>query len=260
VSRVAAPQPSGRGPTLLDQDWSNVAFLHWPVSPATVRPFLPAGTSPDMHDGITYVGLIGLRIARTRVGRGPAAPWLGAFLETNVRLYSLDAEGRHGVVFRSLDAERLPSVVGARTAGHLPYKWSRLRYAQDGDIREYRVRRRWPDHRGATSRFAVRVGEPIEQPSPLELFLTARYGLHTGWGPWTMWGPAEHEPWPLHRAELVSLEDQLVTAAGLPAPAESPVSVLWSPGVRSRFGMPRRVRVPGGRPATAGISARPAGT
>lgn len=260
MTRTAANQPLGRGPMLLDQDWSNVAFLHWPVSPATVRPFLPAGTSPDMHDGITYVGLIGLRIARTRVGRGPAAPWLGAFLETNVRLYSIDAEGRHGVVFRSLDAERLLSVLGACTAGQLPYKWSRLRYHQRGDVHEYRVRRRWPDQKGVTSRFAVRVGEPIPQPSPLELFLTARFGLHSTWGGWTMWGPVEHALWPLHRAELVSLEDELVTAAGLPAPAESAVSVLWSPGVRSRFGVPQRVRVPRGRQAAAGISARPAGT
>jgi len=40
------------------------------------------------------------------IGRGPAVPYLGTFLETNVRLYSVDETGRRGVVFLSLDADR----------------------------------------------------------------------------------------------------------------------------------------------------------
>jgi uncharacterized protein YqjF (DUF2071 family) len=50
--------------------------------------------------------------------------------------------------------------------------------------------------------------------------------------------PNEHPRWPLHRAELLELDDELVTAAGLPAPAGPPVSVLYSPGVPVTFGAP----------------------
>jgi uncharacterized protein YqjF (DUF2071 family) len=36
--------------------------------------------------------------------------YFGRFLETNVRLYSRDDAGRHGVLFRSLETERLAVV------------------------------------------------------------------------------------------------------------------------------------------------------
>jgi uncharacterized protein YqjF (DUF2071 family) len=45
----------------------------------------------------------------------------------------------------------------------------------------------------------------------------------------------------LHRAEVLHLDDELVTAAGLPAPVGAPV-VHWAPGVDVRIGVPRRLR------------------
>ena len=39
-----------------------------------------------------------------------------------------------------------------------------------------------------------------------------------------------HEPWPLHTGEVLELDDQLVMAAGLPAPQGEP-HVLFSPQV-----------------------------
>ena len=39
-------------------------------------------------------------------------PWAGSFLETNVRLYSIDATGRRGIVFLSLDTDRLLKLPG----------------------------------------------------------------------------------------------------------------------------------------------------
>ena len=55
--------------------------------------------------------------------RGPGIPYLGTFCETNVRLYSVDGQGRRAVVFLSLEAERLVPVLtaqaccGCRTSG-----------------------------------------------------------------------------------------------------------------------------------------------
>jgi uncharacterized protein len=54
-----------------------------------------------------------------------------------------------------------------------------------------------------------------------------------------MWAAAAHQPWPLHRADLLDCADELVAAAGLPVPTGPPVSVLWSPGVSARIGPPR---------------------
>lgn len=224
--------------SLLVQRWHDLAFVHWAVPPEVVAPFLPAGTLPDTLDGVSYVGLIGFRMVRLGPFSGPGIPYLGTFCETNVRLYSVDGEGRRGVVFLSLDAERLLPVLTARITLRLPYMWARMRLVKDGDVVRYSSRRRWPGPRPAVNRMAVRVGAPVEAPTPLEHFLTARWGLHTrAWGR-SLHLPNEHPRWPLHRADLLDLDDTLLTAAGLPAPAAPPASVLFSPGVPVRFGAP----------------------
>lgn len=234
VVSLSTPRPVRR--SLLVQRWTDLAFLHWPVDPALVAPLLPAGTAPDTLDGVTYVGLIGFRMEGVGFLSGPGIPYLGSFAETNVRLYSVDAQGRRGVVFRSLEAERLLPVLVARATLNLPYMWSRMRLTRDGDVLRYTTRRRWPGPRGAASEMTVRVGAAITEPTPFEQFVTARWGLHT-----TAWGRTihlsnDHPTWPLHRAELLSLSDTLVGAAGLPQPSGPPVSVLYSPGVPVTFG------------------------
>ena len=228
--------------SVLVQRWHDLAFLHWAVPPQTVAQFLPAGTVPDTLDGVTYVGLIGFRMVRLGLFNGPGLPYLGTFCETNVRLYSVDGAGRRAVVFLSLEAERLLPVLTAHVSLRLPYKWARMRLVKDGDVVRYTSRRRWPGPRPAVNAIAVRVGPPIAEPTPLEHFVTARWGLHTrAWGR-TLHLPNEHPRWPLHRADLLDLDDTLVTAAGLAAPVGPPDSVLFSPGVPVRFGPPSTVR------------------
>lgn len=224
----------------MDQWWRDITFLHWPVEPAVVAPMMPRGVRPDLYDGAAWVGLIPFRMVDAGVGEGHPAPWLGTFLETNVRLYSTDDQGRHGVVFRSLDADRLAVVAGANAGFGVPYKWARMSAERrDGGWR-YEMRRRTGGR--PRSVIDVEVGEAVD-PDPLELFLTARFGLHTSVLGRTLWVPNTHGPWPLHRARVRELHDELVTAAGLPGVATTPpVSVLHSPGVRTRFGTPQPLR------------------
>jgi uncharacterized protein YqjF (DUF2071 family) len=219
-------------PVLLRQALCDVAFLHWPLDPALAAPHLPPGTRPDVLDGVTYVGVVALRVARTAPGWGPQVPYLGAFGEVNVRLYSMDGSGRRAVVFLRMDADRLVPVLAARAALRLPYVWSPTHVRRDGDDYTVTVGRR---------RIGLRIGEPVE-PGPLDSFLTARWGLHTRIVGRTVHLPLAHRPWPLHAAELTALDGDPLAAAGLPAAEEPPVSVLFSPGVDdARFAAPSRV-------------------
>lgn len=238
---VTPDPPEAIARPLLTQSWLDLTFVHWAVDPADVAGLLPPGTVPDTLDGVTYVGLVAFRMHRVGWLRLPGVPYLGSFPETNVRLYSVDAHGRRGVVFLSLDASRLIPVVVARLGFRMPYLWSRMSVDHlDGGTVTYTGSRRWPGPRGAGNRLTVRRGEPVEEPTELEHFLTARWGMHNAFFGRSMYLPNEHPRWPLHRAELVECEEDLITAAGLPRPAGEPVSVLYSPGVPVRFGRPAR--------------------
>ncbi|WP_327251481.1 YqjF family protein [Streptomyces sp. NBC_01244] len=243
---VTPDPPYAADRPLLTQSWLDLAFLHWPVDPADVAPLLPAGTRPDTLDGVTYVGLVAFRMHRVGWLRLPGIPYLGSFPETNVRLYSVDAHGRRGVVFRSLDASRLIPVAVGRAAFRLPYVWSRMKVRREGAMVTYSSDRRWPGPRGARSSLAIRIGGRVEEPSGVEHFLTARWGMHSSFFGRPLYLPNTHPRWPLHRAELLHCDESLVAAAGLPAPVGPPASVLYSPGVPVRFGRPPRIPAPRG--------------
>jgi uncharacterized protein YqjF (DUF2071 family) len=229
-----SPRPVRR--TVFTQGWRDVAFLHWAVDPARVAPLLPAGTVPDVLDGVTHVGLIPFRMHRIGLLGAPGLPYLGSFAETNVRLYSVDERGRRGVVFRSLEADRLLPVLAARWVARLPYLWARMTVRRNGDELTYTSARRWPGPVGVGARITVRVGERLTAPDPLATFLTARWGLHRPGARGPVYWPNEHPEWPVHRAELRELDESLLAAAGLPGVTGRPDSVFFSPGVDVRFG------------------------
>jgi uncharacterized protein len=237
---TAGPPRPVRRPMLI-QRWRDVIFLHWPVEPRRVAPLLPRSVVPDLVDGGTYVGLIALRMCR--VGPpGLPVPYLGWFPEVNVRVYSVGSDGRRGVVFLSLDAARLVPAMLGRAGLSLPYLWSRIRASRERGTVSYTSSRRWPGPAGARLRLTVDVGEPVTNPSPLEQFLTARWGLHVRWyGAEPLYVPNEHPAWPLRHATLRDLDENLISATGLPAPTGEPVSVLYAPEVRVRAGLPERL-------------------
>ena len=234
---TASPRRPVRIP-VMRQLWADAVFIHWETEPVAARAWLPPGVDLDRHAGRAYVGLVGLRIEVALFGLVPV-PFLGSFTEVNVRLYSVDRQGRRGIVFCSLDAGRLlPAIVGRAGLG-LPYSWAEAASDRHGQTVTYRVARRWPGAAHPKSSFVVRIGDRLPRPSPLEAFLTTRWTMHWSAVGLTWWSAAEHQPWELHSAELESVDDELVQAAGLSSCSTGPVSVLWSRGVRALIGPPR---------------------
>lgn len=259
----AWPHPPGLpAPVLSDQRWLDAVFLHWRISVAEASRFMPAGVRPDVFDGSSWVGLIGFRMEQAGLGRGPGIPYLGSFNEVNVRLYSRAPDGTRGVVFLSLDANRLPVVVATRAAG-IPYVWSRIRRwpafpAEAGGLQGTLAGTAVPDGGafplgysvrrfggGTGSDFAVVPRLGAAAADPLSVFLTARFGMHGRFFGRTAFIPNTHSPWPLFDADVHVLADGLVGSAGIRTEGP-PESVLYSPGVQTRFGMPRMV----GKPAS----------
>jgi len=240
ISAAAPPLP---GRAVIRQRWSDFVFLHWRVDPREVVPFLPPGTRPDTHDGSAWVGLIPFVLSDHAFLPLPPVPHAGTFIEINVRTYSVDEQGRRGVVFRSLDAERLPSVLAARALFGLPYQWMRATRRTSGDTLTYQGRRRIGTH--PATHIVARPGA-TRVDSELSRFLTARWGFHERHLGSTIYARNTHKPWPLVDAELLHLDDELLAAAGFPflasrAPDSVLATPLGHPGVVTEFAAPRRV-------------------
>ncbi|MEU6816050.1 DUF2071 domain-containing protein [Streptomyces sp. NPDC046860] len=232
-----SPRPLSR--VLFRQWWRDLVFLHWPADPDEVARLLPPGTVPDLHLGRTYVGLVFFRMEHLGLGRGPAIPYLGSFGEVNVRLYSTDVLGRRGVVFRSLDCDRLLPVLTARAVFGLPYRWARIRARRFGSVLCYDSLRR--DRSGAGARVRAEVSHEPYAANALEEFLTCRWGLHAGVRGRGYYLPNVHPRWTFTRCELLRYDESAVTAAGLSEPHGEPESVLYAPGVPVHFGPPLRL-------------------
>ena len=92
MAELVTPEaPILSGPQILRQNWLNLSFLHWTVEPLSIAHLYPPDTEPDTFDGSSFVGVVPFQMADTGFARGPA--FFGTFLETNVRLYSVDRNG-----------------------------------------------------------------------------------------------------------------------------------------------------------------------
>ena len=141
---ILADPPSLPGSVVLRQRWAELAYFHWPYEPDVVQRLLPDGVRVDTFDGAAWVGLIPFMMRNVQLGPTPPVPYLGTFVEINVRTYVIDPLGRRSVWFFSLDVPRSVIVVVARTAFALPYCLSHTEYDADAAHRRYAMTRRWP--------------------------------------------------------------------------------------------------------------------
>lgn len=225
------------------QSWKDVAFVHWRYDPEVVQKRLPDGLTVDTFEGSAWVGVVAFHMEQIRPPGAPGIPYLGTFPETNVRTYVRGQDDQPGVWFDSLDVNRLVPVAVARLTYRLPYMWSKMEISGDAIRRIYTARRRWPDRGSSASSLALRRSEPIapEDLEPVERFLTSRWGLSTMLRSRLAYAPVDHPAWPLERARLDALDDQLVRKAGYPEPLGAPL-VHYSTGVDVRIGLPRTIR------------------
>lgn len=232
------PEESVRRP-LLTQVWRRMTFLHWPVEPAAVEPFLPSGIAPDTFEGRAWVGMTAFEMVDLRLLG--LIPRVLPFPETNLRTYVRTDAGVDGIWFFTLEATSLATVIAARTVTGVPYRLARMRVTEDRGVVSYASRRRG---RGSQPGHLIRLRPGAERDSvdlsALDHFLTGRWrALSTRRGK-QLAIPVEHPPWRLHHAEILTLDESLLIGLGLRVGDEVPL-VHFSPGVRVRLGFPRSI-------------------
>lgn len=86
---------------LLRAEWRDLLLINFRVPVETVACLAPHGTEPDLHDGQTFVSVVGFDFRRVRLW-GMAFPGHTRFPEINLRYYvrrRVGGEVRRGVVF-----------------------------------------------------------------------------------------------------------------------------------------------------------------
>lgn len=204
-----------KGKAVMHQNWRELLFLHFAVEPGVVQTLLPAGLTVDTYSDRAWIGLVLFRMEGIRTRKGPTAPWLSAFPETNVRTY-VHREGREpGVWFFSLDAARWLACRFARQFFGLPYYHSIMSVIRSGPEIGYTISRQGNPGVCAEVRAKIWENIPFPEPGSLDFFLVERYLLYALRRGSLFTGRVCHAPYPLKKAEVVSAEESIVQAAGL---------------------------------------------
>jgi uncharacterized protein YqjF (DUF2071 family) len=219
------PYPMPQAPWIMTQTWHDLLFAHWPVDRALIASQIPAGMALDLFENQAWLGIVAFHMTNVAPRGVPALPWVSRFPELNVRTY-VQAGGKPGVYFFSLDAGSLVAVGAARTMFHLPYFSASMKVAEEGGLIAYQSRR--TSARGTAAEFTAtyRPAGPLfeARPGTLEYFLVERYCLFTTDNSGHLYTvDIHHPPWPLQGADATITENTMAAAAGLRLPSIAPL-------------------------------------
>ena len=223
------PMPARRH--ALVQSWLDLTFLHWPVAPERLAPYLPEGLELDTHEGVAYLGVIPFNMTGVRPRWAPKVPGVSTFPEFNLRTY-VKHGGKAGVLFLTLEAQSRITCAYAPRAYGLPYRYSR------GFVRANEEGHHWSTQRkGGTHAFAgtCRPSGPEREAEAgtLEHFLFERYSLYTEHKGRLMIAHTQHDPWVWREGEATVEANALTEAFDLGIEAvHTPALVHLSKGVK----------------------------
>ena len=215
-ARRPAPASSGSHPSLRHQDhrpwpipdrpwvgrqvWNDLAFLHWPVPAALLRPRVPPRLEIQQFGGSAWIAVTPFLMTGVAARGLPGVPGASAFPELNVRTYVALGD-RPGVWFFSLDAGSRLAVWTARMLYHLPYCYAKMSCRRAERIVEYRSRRPTGEGFEGTYQATGPAVEPV--PGTLEHFLTERYCLYAESRSGALYrAEIHHRPWPLQTGAI----------------------------------------------------------
>ena len=217
------------------QSWHDLLFLHAEVDPQLIQDQLPPKLQVDTfrtEDGQerAYIGLVAFTMSGIRPPGLPSLPYFCAFPELNVRTYVHHKGKNPGVWFFSLDAARKIACIVARQTFGLPYFHAKMSCKQQNGVISYKSKR--IEKPITQTSLEYQRGERIgpANPGSFEFWLVERYLLYSVHQGQLMAGRVVHEPYVIHRANLLECRTDALSWLGLETP--NWVHCCASPGVQ----------------------------
>lgn len=233
------PWPLPSRPWIMAQTWSDLLFAHWPISPPALERLIPDGLALDTFGGAAWVSITPFVITGLRPRALPAIAGLSTFPEINVRTY-VNAGGKPGVWFFSLDAGSRLAVAAARLLYALPYRYAAFSIGLEHESIRYHSRR--PEGGPVPAEFCATYrsteAPQLASPGSLAAWLTERYCLYAADRARRLFrAEIHHPPWPLASATATIDRNTMTAALGFELPDASPILQfakrldvqVWSP-------------------------------
>jgi len=188
------PYPMPQRPWKYYQEWHDVLFAHWQVPIKPLRELVPEGIDIDLFGEEAWVSMVAFDLKKLRPHFLPSFSPISDFIEINMRTYVL-RNGKPGIYFFSLEAEKTVSALLGKLGIGLPYMKSKI--SHPGGIY---------DSFNPTRNFHLKVkytpGEEIQNKSLLDKWLTERYCLFLERSGKIVGNDIHHFEWPLQKVEI----------------------------------------------------------
>ncbi len=234
----------------LTAEWRDLVLVNYAIAPRLLQPFVPAGTTLDLWDGLALVSLVGFRFASTRV-LGVSIPGHREFPEVNLRFYvrrHSGAESRRAVVFlRELVPRRAIAWV-ARALYNEPYRALPMRERSGSDGTARTVSYEWREASDWVGVTARTIGEPTALvPGSKAEFITEHFWGYTRQRDGgTVEYEVAHPRWMVWTNPEITVHGDLRTTYGPvfgEVLAHAPDSAFVAVGSRIAVYPPRRLRL-----------------
>ena len=218
----------------MEQHWSDLLLLHWPVPPEILRPTIPDDLELDLFEGQAWASVVGFHLSGLRMRPVRWIPW-GDFDEVNLRTYVKTADGKRGVWFHSLDSTDVFAVLGARILYGLSYRSAKI----EKSLTDQSISYQSTTH-GIFGKIPARLDAQLDESvgtskiarEPLDRFLLERYRF---WarrkiGERSSSAQIRHRPYDAVRLQRAEYKGGLFNAFELPEPQDSPAVAHYCRG------------------------------
>ena len=155
------------------QEWNNALFMHWKVPMEQLKSVVPKGLEIDTLNGEAWVSLVAFTMQKIRPKLLPSLKVISDFHEINLRTYVIN-DGKPGVYFINIEAEKALSAFVAKNFSGLPYQKSSIDYQYLKEHNLYLSK----SSRGTYLEAEFKILPEEYQKTHIDRWLTERYCLY----------------------------------------------------------------------------------
>ena len=180
------------------QEWNNALFLHWSVATDMIKPLIPPGLEIDTIQGKTWISLVAFTMEKIRPRNLPVLAAVSTFHEINVRAYVLK-DNKPGVYFLNIEAQKIVSVLIAKSLSGLPYEKATISRTQKGNTAYFVSENKAKNFHLDVS---YETGSEGYAKTDIDKWLTERYCLYLDKGKNIYRYEIHHEEWDVKKVNI----------------------------------------------------------